>query len=193
MNRSAREKFRLVRRELDRWFSRYPETGQPELQIRFRSKIDLHHQAALFELLLHELLLRLDCELTLHPPLSHTKRTPDFLVKDSDGRQFYIEATVATGELEAEAAAQSRVNAVYDALDRLVQSPNFFLWLRGKRHTKIIPPVRRIASDLNRELSKLDPDEITALQKSGRDQEIPEWSFDYDDWSILIITNPKKS
>jgi hypothetical protein len=60
-----------------------------------RLKVDF--PSAFFELFLHELLLRLGCNVEVHPdPGTGSSRRPDFLVTDPDGQQFFLEAVLAT-------------------------------------------------------------------------------------------------
>ena len=193
LNRTARVEFARIRRELEEWFTRYPASGQAELRARFRSDIDSQHQSAFFELFLHELLLRLGCQVTIHPTVPNVARTPDFLVKSPDGERFYIEATIATNESAAEAASRARMNAVYDVLNRVVDSPDFFLWIKIDGAPKTPPPARRIASFVSAHLAELDPDQITRLYESGRIEEIPRWSFEHEGWEIEFKPIPKKN
>ncbi len=192
LNRTARVEFATIRRELEEWFARYPASNQAELRARFRSHIDSQHQAAFFELFLHELLLRLGCQVTVHPTVLSVARTPDFLVKSPEGEAFYVEATIATNESAAEAAARARINAVYDALNRRVDSPDFFLWIEVDGNPATPPPARRIASFVSARLASLNPDEIAKLYETGRIEEIPRWSFEHEGWKIEFKPIPKK-
>ena len=192
LNRTGRVEFARIRRELEEWFARYPASGQAELRARFRSNIDSQHQAAFFELFLHEMLLRLGCQVTLHPTVSNVARAPDFLVKSPDGKRFYIEATIATNESAEEAASRARMNAVYDVLNRVVDSPDFFLWIRIEGAPTTPPPARKIASFVSARLAELDPDQIAELYESGRNQEVPRWRFEHGGWKIEFEPIPKK-
>jgi len=192
LNRTARVEFDRIRHELEEWFAHYPSSGRAELRARFRSGIDTQHQAAFFELFLHEILLRLGCQVTLHPTIPNVARTPDFLVESPNGERFYIEATVATNESVGEAAARARMNAVYDVLNRIVDSPDFFLWLTIRGAPATPPPARRIASFVSACLAGLDPDAIIRLYESGRTEEVPRWSFEHEGWRIEFRPIPKK-
>lgn len=190
LKRTARPEFARVRDELERWFSHYPSSGQAGLRARFQSDIDAQHQAAFFELFLHELLLKLGCQVTLHPAVSNVRETPDFLVKSPDGECFYIEATIAT-ESTGEAAARARESVVYDALNRHIDSPNFFLWVEIDSAPPTSPPAKKITSFVNRHLAELNPDEITRLYESGKVEEIPQWFFEHKGWKIKFRPIPK--
>jgi hypothetical protein len=192
LNRTARIEFARIRRVLEEWFSHYPTSGQTELRARFRSDIDPQHQAAFFELFLHELIIRLGCQVTLHPAVPDGSRTPDFLAESLNGERFYIEATVATDESAAEAGARARMNAVYDVLDRSIDSSDFFLWLVVKGEPATPPPASRLASFLTDRLAELDPDEVARLYESKGTDAIPRWHFERDRWRIEFRAIPKK-
>jgi hypothetical protein len=193
-NHTARVEADRTRCEVEEWFTHYPTSGKTELRTRFRSDIDSQHQSAFFELFLHELLLRLGCQVTPHPTIPNVKKTPDFLVKSPNGERFYLEAAIVTDASAAEAASRARINAVYDVLNRAVDSPNFFLWIEIDGSPTTPPPARKLASFVNACLAELDPDEITKLYESGKTTEIPQWSFTHEGWEIKfgpMLKNPE--
>lgn len=192
MNRSARDDVEAIRQKLEEWFSHYPKLEQPELRSSFRSELDTQHQSAFFELFLHELMIKLDCRVTPHPPIPNTTKTPDFLVEPSDADSFYIEAVLATYESADEVAAESRKNIVYDILNREVASSDFYLWLRLRGTPATPPPAKKIASFVNSRLAKLDPDEVSLLHEKGRMADAPCWIFEHDGWIIDFRPIPKK-
>src|SRR2546427_12592665 len=116
LNRSAWPEAIRVRDQLEFWFGRYPATAadaareRRDLRGRFRSPNDVVHTGALFELLLHEILLRLGCVVFVHPSIPDSVRRPDFRVTPPVGDPFHLEAAVATGQSEAAAAAKARLN-----------------------------------------------------------------------------------
>lgn len=85
LNQSARRDVQQIRELLEGYFSRYPGERNLELRSRFRSTDDSQYQAAVFELILHEMLLALGCRVTL---LGTDKPNPDFLVAAADCRSF---------------------------------------------------------------------------------------------------------
>ncbi len=192
LNRTARAEFARIRRTLEEWFSRYPLSGQTELRARFRSENDAQHEAAFFELFLHELLLRTGCQVALHPVISGATRTPDFLAQPASGEDFYIEATVATNESIAEAGARARMSVVYDVLDRIVVAPDFFLWLRVDGAPATPPPARQMARFVNERLAELDPDRIAKLYEREDLDAVPSWHYEHDGWRIEFRPIPKR-
>lgn len=191
INRTSRQEFVLMRDLLEVWFSRYPVSEQQELRSRFRSLNDLQHQAAFFELFLHELLLRFNCKIEPHPSLQKTAKVPDFLVEPDSNHKFYLEATVATGETANQTASRARENWVYDVLDRLVNTPDYFLSLSVHGSPKTPPPAKKLANYINKELSLLEYEEIRKIYESNGFSNLPRWHFDYDGWRIEIKPIPK--
>jgi hypothetical protein len=192
LNRSSRLEFQNVRSTLEEWFSKYPKTEKVEFRKRFRTDNNVQFRAAFFELFLHELLNRLECEVLPHPALPNKTKRPDFLVIPKNRDRFYLEATIVSGETVEEARSNARVRAVYDVLDREIRNQNFFLWLHLDGNPRFPPRARNMANFLNKELEKLDPDEIFRLKLSGLDKQIPKWYFDFDGWKVIVEPTPKK-
>jgi len=191
LNRTARPRFAPVRDVAEAHFGRYPVARQPSLRERFRSAKDSEHYSAAFELILHELLLRLGCGLEIEPELRGGKsRHPDFLVHAPDGADFYLEATVVSGKTREEAAAEARINTVYDTIDHM-DSPNFFITfeMRGVPRTPV--PGKDIRAHLAKELSALDPDAVIAEYERRGDAALPKWPFLHDGWHLTFSPIPK--
>ncbi len=127
LNDSARDMAAEIRRTLDTFFARYPDTHQPELHRRIRTRKDAAHYAALFELIIHELLLRSGCRVeAVEPNVPGSSSRPDFLVAAPDDTRFYLEAVSPTGMSAAESAAARRLSEAFQALDS-VQSADFLV------------------------------------------------------------------
>ena len=78
LDRSARPSIARVRAAIESWAGKYPTAELPSIRGNFRSRHHAQHEGALFEVLLHELLLTLGCTVDLHPPMPATRNTPDF-------------------------------------------------------------------------------------------------------------------
>ncbi|NSW52705.1 MAG: hypothetical protein HPY85_09395 [Anaerolineae bacterium] len=193
LNISGRKEAGRIRVLLSDWFSRYPHSEQIDLRNRFRSKDNFQHQGAFFELFLHELLLQFNCKIKLHPTIQGTNKTPDFLVESQENHTFYLEATVVTGESTNQTAAHTREDIVYDAIDRWVDSPDYFLALTIHGYPKTPPRGRQIASFINKQIKDLNYDEILRAYDKKRFQSLPCWHFEHDGWKIEIQPIPKKA
>ena len=104
--RSGRPSVERVRHRLELWAGRYPEEERDDLVRMIQSSRDSQHEGAMFELLLHELLVRLGCTVRVHPEMPDTPRSPDFLVHCPNGDMFYLEATVALDREDPAAEAR---------------------------------------------------------------------------------------
>ncbi len=112
LNRSSWPESARIRDELERWFARFPSSAvdaareRRDLRGRFRSRSDRDHQAAFFELFVHELLMRLTLGVEVHPAVPGLSKRPDFLVTPANGEPFYVEAVAVSGKSEAELSAR---------------------------------------------------------------------------------------
>ncbi len=146
LDRSARDTSRNVRELLDVWFSHYPAEDQRELATRFRNTFD----DAFFELLLHEVQLRLGFTLRTHPDVPGTSRKPDFLGLPNSGEPHYLEAAVVTESSDTERQEQDAHNRVIDALDTF-SHPDFFF---GVAHMEGLPSRMPATKTLHRLLTQ---------------------------------------
>ena len=93
LNRSADREATEIRGRLESWFGGFPVKDRDDVRGRFREDDDHAHRGATFELFIHELLIRLDCTVEVHPKISGKNSRPDFFARHG-GRVFYVEATV---------------------------------------------------------------------------------------------------
>lgn len=191
LNRSARPEANLIRALLEAWFSRYPQAEAADIRARFRSRNDLQHYSAFFELFLHELLLKLGLHPQIHPTLPFIARHPDFLIESSNKKSFYMEVVVASNMSEDEYAARARMDVVYDSINRL-DSPNFFIGMDIQGVPQTPPPAGPTRSFLSKNLAGLDPDQMMKLLRSGLDA-LPHWHYEYGDWKIDFYPIPKST
>ena len=106
----------------EEWFAEYPANDKASLKGRLKSKDFKNFMDALFELEVHRLLRRLNCEVQVNPPIDG--KTPDFLaVKGTD--RCYVEATVrnSTEAFAAEAKTNKQfVKFLEHKLSSLLQN-----------------------------------------------------------------------
>lgn len=186
LSNSARPEAERVRSNIEEWFSRYPSVHAEELRARLRA--DQQHEAAFFELFLHEVLTRLGWAVTIHPALSGTSRRPDLLAVRRDERLLVEAATVTeAGFFQASA---SRTATLLDALNRQIDSPNFFVTIHVKREGPSSPSARRVAARTTAWLETLDPDR-TPLE-SQWNKTSADFSVDENGWLIEFRVVPKR-
>jgi hypothetical protein len=149
---------------------------------------DSRHRSGWFELLLHGLLVaRGFTVIDVEPPLPGGK-SPDFLVAAPDGLEFFLEATVAEGEIGADRGADRRMRDVLQAIDQ-VRSPDFFLSL----HHRGFParPIRfgRLRDQIQRFVDDLDYDAVVGEFAAGRPG--PLFTFEEHGLILRITVVPK--
>jgi hypothetical protein len=184
LNRSGRPVAAQVRSLLESWFQSYPESGKAALRSRFRSTDSVPHHSAFFELYMHELLKGLGYAVEIHPHLLTGTTRPDFLVSKAGQASFILEATLATNISYREAAANARLNSVYNALNQVL-SPNFFIGIEvfGTPSTPV--PGKKLRKAVELFLQGLNPDAVGAvLQGGGGLGDLPRGQFTHGDWSI---------
>ncbi|MEE8449028.1 MAG: hypothetical protein V3S39_05290 [Thermodesulfobacteriota bacterium] len=178
-----------IRDLLEAWFQRFPEAGKPDLSSRFRDRTNSQHQAAFFELYMHELLRSMGFKVRVHPDLPGTTDAhPDFLVIKDGLWCFYLEATLVSPS-EDEAAEEARTNVIYDTLNKM-NSPNFFLHIRCAAAGKKSPPGARLRQELERWLIGLDPDKCRERLESKYDN-MHSFRWRHDGWDIHFRAVPR--
>ena len=177
-----------IRNDLESFFSRYPKEHQPDLRGRFRGKKgsneNAQYRAAMFELLVHEVLIRLGCKIDVHPVISKETR-PDFLVH-CDSCSFYLEAKALDDEPFPESVQLKEIKMTLEK--ELSSSPHYYLY---------VDPIQVGTSSLSKgakralvyQLSKLigrNPDKICYGDYRNMDYWNP---IKYKGWKITESTS----
>lgn len=158
-NRCAWPNVAKVRAAHELWFSRFPEENSADLKGRFVSDDDVQHYSALFELVLHELFLKLGCKVVIHPDLNNgTGKRPDFLVCHPSG-DFYLEAVIVPDESSKEASAKKRLGVAYDEVNKM-ESKDFFLDLSAEGTPKTPIKTKDLKNKIQKFLDRLSYDEV---------------------------------
>lgn len=175
LDRTTRPEFLPVRGRLEDWFTQYPDHSKGDLAARFKSNNTAHY-AAHFELFLHEMLLKLGCSVVVHPEIIGRTKRPDFLATASDGKRFYVEAALVTGQSNRDERAQASMDQALDVFDR-INSPHFTLQVGWDRNPTEPLPSRSIANAVERWLLTLDPDRELARLRQDRFGSHPSLKF----------------
>lgn len=97
LNRSSAPHFVEARKLIEQWFRDYAQDATEREAKRFRgefeSKNSSKHLGAVFELLVHQILVRLKFSVSMHPNVPDTSKHPDFVAKSNCSR-ILVEATV---------------------------------------------------------------------------------------------------
>lgn len=161
LNLSARSEAAAVRAFLEDCLSHYPAEHRADLVKRLRS-IDTTHDAAVFELLVHELLFRSGHMIIEVEPVIDGKSTnPDFLVRAPDGTEFIVECVMANGESMDAAGAQRRMTTALDAAAD-VPSPVHYIAVNVQGVPTQPISLKALRRDLTRWIGQLPEDEADA-------------------------------
>ncbi len=75
------------------------------------------------------------------------------------------------------------MNWVYDALDKQLDSPNFYIGMTLRGAPKTPPPARQIIAFLEKRLAPLNPDQMV--------DSLPHWRYEHSWWRIDFFPIPK--
>jgi hypothetical protein len=187
-DRSAKPEFAKLRDTINEWYEDYPDSEKAELKSRFKKTFS----PAFFELFIYRLFTSLGFTLTPHPKIEGTDKAPDFLA-EKDSISFYIEAKEVTDTSEAEASSNKNINAIYDALSKLI-IPNYWLFIE-KIEIKSVqqPSGKKITEYLKRQL----PNYISSI--AAANIELADWAYieplviDRNDIELVVRLFPKSS
>jgi hypothetical protein len=173
-NRSAQPEAQRVRQLMESMLPRYPEGERANWVSRFRSRATHNFETASFELILHDTLHSLGCELTPHPQLDDSPKHPDFLVTTPCGNSFYLEAVSATEKRDRHGIAKGgpaqRDNAIAELVDALrdEESDSFWIHLQYMGVPYSRPSCTNLRKGILGWFSSLDPDEILKDEAGSR-------------------------
>ncbi len=191
LNASGRPEAAAVRALIDQWLAAYPAPNRPEMIRRLRSRDDVLHRSAFFELLLHALLIRQGFTIVEIEPQLANGRAPDFMVEAPDGRRFYLEATLASGMATASAGADRRMREALQAIDD-VESPDFFLHLRSSGMPTRPIATSRLRRSVQHFVDGLDYE--AAVARAAVDQPAaPIWQHEEHGAQFMIQPVPKRT
>ena len=103
-----------------------------------------------------------------------------------------VKAVLAMDKSKKESPADRRINALYDAINRL-DSPDFFIGIEIRRAPNENPPARRMRSLLRQRLSTADWDELTRLVSSEGPERLPSWCYEHEGWKVDFSPIPKSA
>lgn len=191
LNRSAEPWVERMRRLVQELADLHSDLANEEWIGRFRTDDDRHHNGALFELYVAELIVRQGFTLKRDPfDDSARGRHPDFLVLKDGTPAFVVECTLVDGRFIPH-VDQQRVNPVLEKLDEL-DSTDFVGAAFIPRFGAQTPPISRVRNDLEAWLAKLDPDAVEAANSSDILESLPVWTWENHGWSIGFLTGTRQ-
>ena len=169
---------------IDKWLAEYPSSHREELKRRLQSREPV---SALFELMLHALLVRHGAEVEVHPrDASSNRNRPDFLASFPNGQTAVFEAVTVN---ESDAG-----NAWTQLCNHINSLPSDF-HINIVRHPTPLgspPAPRKVKAFLKRELGKLDANTARRQLESGT-WHSPDYVFADGKNSIEFHFYPKKN
>jgi hypothetical protein len=175
-----------VRGLMDDWFLRLPDTAQRGIRERFTSPDRGTHLGAFWEMYVHEAArcnqFDTDFDVGREDP---GRRRPDFLLapRGDPAASFYVEATVVLGDDAVAVPERTRVQQLYDVIERVVNR-NFLLHIDLRAVGPNTPGRRLVADWIDRWLDTLDPDQEVAAVAGGRPPAAV--VFDQEGWRVEI-------
>jgi hypothetical protein len=188
LNTSARPGICAIRDLLETWFDHLPCGAQADISGRLRSREDVQHQSAFFELFWHELLRSSGYQITIHPSMTDVARNPDFLARRYGASQFYLEATLAMPP--GDAAADRRLAELHDTLDRM-DSPDYFLEFEYRGSAVGNIRGRELRERLEGWLRQLNFVEISRLRQGQEYGAAPTFTWSEQGLSLTFTPIPK--
>lgn len=140
--------------------------------------------------MLYQLFVSLNYKVVIHPKLNNTKNRPDFLINDSCGNEFYLEAVVSSGLSEKDVAQKSILNDIFNSINKLY-TKDFFIKAEIEKYPTKSIPAKKIRTFLENQLKLLDPDSCEKLFNLGAYDLIPEWKFNFDGFEMKFRPIPK--
>ena len=87
-------------------------------------------------------------------------------------------------------ARSTRMNAVYDAIER-TNSPDFFIGIETAGGPATPPPGAKLRNALQRWLGTLNHAAVSRLLDQGGLEALPRYNFEHDGWSVRFFPIPK--
>ena len=192
IDRSARLQAAQARDLCNRWFADYANDASVDELSRFLrdfcSKGYRQHYAAWFELLAHQLLVRLGFSVTVHPDLAGNNKHPDFEAS-SNGYRVLVEATVVVPENDPFAPSDYEKDA-QEKFSQL-ELANFtcrIAQVSGTLERRL--KKKEIEREFGRLVDEHDPDEVRRrIEQYGYGQ-VPTETIRFGDWQLQVVLTP---
>ena len=157
---------------------------------RFTGDDDGQHIGAYFELVLHQLLLRLGFSVTIHPTVPGVSANPDFLAESGD-RRFYLEATVNQAS-SSELPHNPVLNQIYEWIDE-IDDRSFLVGIRPSGRPAKQPSKRFIQTPIRRLMAESDPELVLHRFENGhrRPANLPSVTIELDGCNLFVELLPK--
>lgn len=188
LQRGGRPEAIEIREWMEARFREYPEDHGKELRKRLQLRGFAKFMGAYFELQAYSLLLRLGCNVAVHPSFEGTCGKVDFGVTHGEN-SFYVEATVCG---MGHGSLRSNTNEVDAArkIRQAIRCPHSDVWLDAEGELLKTLGKNRLVGPVQELLNSCSPDAIPGLD------EMPAWrrpqtSIQEGDWKLdIFLTRP---
>lgn len=189
LDNSARSVVKLVREKMDDFFSRYPNNHKSDLMAGIQSRNDVQHASAVYELILHEMLLNMECQVEIHPILDGLTK-PDFLVTENNGSTWYLEAKLITEQSKSEHGAEKRLDDLITSLNKLKTS-KYWLEVHHRNKPSTSLSGKKMRGELLDWLASLDYPKLRSQFQDNGFEAMPQKRFIFDDFTFTVSAIPK--
>lgn len=153
---SSRPEANDVRGLLEKCWHNYPLEEKNGFLTRIKDTRVINSDAAIFELILHEMLLVLNFKVQIHPILANSKKHPDFLVYDNEGNKFYLEAIVSSEYDQDQKTNQNVINLLFKTINNKFKNVlNVNLWISIIKQTSRSLVTRKLFKDIEFKLAHI--------------------------------------
>lgn len=174
----ARPEANDVRNFLEEAFRNYPENESAELKNRIKGANIIHSESAIYELILHELLIRMGFNLKVHPELKNNSNRPDFLVTSAEGLAFYLEA-INVHELEDDQdILENQKNSLYNEINKCFKNVNATLSLCVIKKSKNSFTKKDLFNEIKAKLNEIESPGLARILWT--------WESKNKDWRIEL-------
>lgn len=190
LNRSPRSSVERIRVLIEEWFNHIPDKEKSRLAVSLKSKDNLTHQSAFFELFCHELLIKQDFSVIMHAQ-SVNKRAKDFRAVQGDDI-IEAEATICT-EADMHSAETKNIGNLIDFIDERAFVPGFRYAIDIIKNGKNLPGLRRLTEDIVEWTKLHNRKELRSTLEADNSANMPSKVFVNSDWEIEITLLPRPS
>jgi hypothetical protein len=170
--------------------TRYPGNERDQVMARIRTGNKTDFRSATFEIYLHDALIRLGYKLTHHPdPETGVSKRPDFMVRDAQGNEFFLEAVLSTERDGRNPAAEAMKKT---ALGYLNEKPHasFLIDIESEGDPTSQPSGKAISEAVHAWLEKLEPNSLLMQFTTHGPDAMPQMIWRHEGWEVRLKPIP---
>jgi hypothetical protein len=189
LERSNRPELIRAREVIEAWWIAFPEDHRDVLLTRLRDTNPRTHDAAMFELLVCAMLQAQGHNiLEVEPSVDGTERSPDFLVQQPSGEEYFLELTEARNQDEAALRTDGFQKDIAERLSGL-NSEEFILHVKWKGEIQSLQGIRETISKVGAWLQDLDYEALRREAEIWRNR--PKLLVKKDNYEFEVSATPR--